>query len=649
MAKTARKDFPPELHEQLRDPLLSSRFWSLVDQISGRVIPFDPNRIAPKLQHTMINFVANTPRMPSVEEGVPGKKRWLGVVASRQTGKSRVSALAVANAIAHNPGQYGAVLADKEDRAIDLFMAILDNQRHMRPDLKVPTVNPGETRQISYYHGGKVRTLTAGASMVGIGRAVDALQWSEVPFCAHAGEVWHGLYPAMRNRSEALVIMESTPAQLHHGGAEFYRDLMAEARVDQGSRFMFLFSAMYESRLNEEPWPKSWTPTIAEQRLLDRFGPGGVYHQGRWADCPVDAPGEVRYMTLQNLAFLRQVRRDDPEVRRNPELVRVFYPFDPLTCWQRAGSAAVPARIIRKVEERSPILVPWDKESPFKRYEEPIPGAQYVLCVDPSGWVGGDPAAFHVLKVYDDLVEQVATYASNQYDPHYVAQLVIEEARYYNDALVIAENNGVGGATMSLLQQAESRGALKRLYYDKIGQNTRPGIAAQGKLDKAFAAMLDVMLDSLVLHDEETVEQLTTYRRDKKVQQGENQEILNPGKLTRGRRRKHHWDRVSALYWGCYAIMEGMVPRRYRPRGGANEAEAVRNADLLPADTDHFDDLDAQQQREVMAELQRRERAERKEQRRLGREAARALKGVGKKARRAASKGRRRVARTGRR
>ena len=357
--------------------------------------------------------------------------------------------------------------------------------------------------------------------------------------------------------------MESTPAELHKPSAEWYRDMCAEARKGMG-RWQFLFAPYFSSSLNERPWDTAWKLTPDELRLLDRYG-----------------PTDPRYLTLENLAFRRHTMRDNVKIRRYPELFNIWYCLDPVTCWVHAGGAAVPSHVLDTHLKR--VVIPWIPGKRYMEYETPEPGAKYVIGVDPAGWMGGDQAAFQILKVWADDWgwEQVATFSSNEVDPPTFARYVIEAAERYNNAEVIVENNGVGLGILSLLELAadpsgmvmkddygnERRYHLKNLYYHALasGVKNKPGISANAKTNaEGLAALIDALMDMLVIRDEETLEQLQSYKRDKEVDANDKWKILNPGDTPKGRRSRHHWDRISALIWACFIARQ--QPLRYRPK-----------------------------------------------------------------------------------
>jgi hypothetical protein len=541
---------------------------------------------------------------------------------------------------------FGAIMADKKERAEDLFTAITFSQNNADLAVRVPTIPNRESRQLTYYHGGKIRTLTVGSDNVGIGRAVGALHWSEVPFCSRAALTWNGMYPALANRREGVVLLESTPAQMTEPGAEFYRDTCAEARRGSvggnagedkyRSRWLFHFSPFYSSRLNERPWGKSWILDKTEQDLLDRFGPGGKAQARAWEGLPLSSPGDVRYLTLENLAFRREVLSMDQMVRRNPALFKVFYPTDPVSCWQRQGGAAIPQHCLDAVERRSGVLVPWTPGATYMEFSAPTEGAQYVLCADPAGWMGGDQSSFHIIEVWADLWKVVATFSSNMHDPHSVAGEIIRVASRYNNAYTIVENTGVGGATIALLEAAHREGRLLRLHYETIGNLDKPGVPAQGRLDKALASLLDGCLDKLQIYDLETWDQLNTYRRDKKVQDGEQRNILRPGETGARKRAKHHWDRISALMWGCYAIARGCVPLRFRLTDQVREK-------YLPADSQNIDNLPREERIAVMQQVDRHLREQERQRIKKMRDELRGVSPRKKKTRRGRKRGRRSI------
>tara|TARA_Y100001938_G_scaffold96062_1_gene131477 strand:- start:5128 stop:5793 length:666 start_codon:yes stop_codon:yes gene_type:complete len=178
------------------------------------------------------------------------------------------------------------------------------------------------------------------------------------------------------------------------------------------------------------------------------------------------------------------------------------------------------------------------------------------MGVDPAGYAARDHAAFQVLKIYDGEWTQVATYGGVT-DPVLFAKKIASIGRKYNNALVAVESNGVGVATLALLEDM----GYPNLYYERA---YKPGIAATSKsLAQMLSYLQDALRDELILHDEDTVGQLGSYREDKSVERSATSEILHSGKANR-RRERHHWDKISALQLACMAAR--YAPRRYKKR-----------------------------------------------------------------------------------
>ena len=451
-----------ELIKQLRDPRVTvPEFCSVVDQRTEDIIQYDADRVCPRLQHSILAFMGDTPRDSD------GMTQWLIVNASRQTTKSTTTALAMANLAEYTPGAFAAIIADKKERAEDLFRAIDISYEYKPEEVKYPTIANRESRQLTFTHKGKIRTLAANQENVGIGRGASYLHMSELPFWNDPADVWFKMGPAFREN--AVIVMESTPAPMSEPGAEWYRDMCAEARKGHG-RFKFLFVPFYESNLNERRWEKAWKPDSTELKLLEKYGPPtGVE--------PVSMKG-AGYLTLENLAFRRRVMEEDKLIRRYPELFFVFYPVNSITCWQQPGGGAIPVHVIERHLEGE--MVPWNPaDNRYMEYEPPRADAVYVIGVDPAGFGSGDQASFQVLELWAEEWRQVATFSSSEADPPEVARYVLEAAKRYNNAEVVVENNGVGAGVLSILELAsdyngvvlvdprgtERRYHLKNLYY----------------------------------------------------------------------------------------------------------------------------------------------------------------------------------------
>jgi len=107
-------------------------------------------------------------------------------------------------------------------------------------------------------------------------------------------------------------------------------------------------------------------------------------------------------------------------------------------------------------------------------WKEPIDGHEYIIGADASEGQGNnnDNCCFQVIDTA--TLEQVAEFYSNIIVPHEFAQVLNEVGIYYNNALIVVENMGPGGAVLSNLQFTLF---YENLYYESLkSANVKPGI-----------------------------------------------------------------------------------------------------------------------------------------------------------------------------
>ena len=94
------------------------------------------------------------------------------------------------------------------------------------------------------------------------------------------------------------------------------------------------------------------------------------------------------------------------------------------------------------------------------------------------------------------------------------------------------------------------------MYYEA---KFKPGFTSTSKsLDQATGWLIDGLLDELVLNDRDTLQQIQTYKNDKRTEESAASEILR-GSASSRRRERHHWDKVSALLMAVVAARRAPV------------------------------------------------------------------------------------------
>ena len=513
----------------LADPAVSLlAYGSVHDQATGQTVRYDPYKITQNLQATLISYYSDPPVSPL------GQNKWLCLLGYRQAGKSLTAELAAYVKTAYNVGWDHVCIADTRSRAEYLHQRVHFCHSHWNETIRSKTVPNREVRQMTFDSntGGKMRVMSGESGAVGIGQSPDSFHGSELPYWADAGQQFTLIYPSMINRDHSLMVLESTAAPLDAPSAEWWHDQCREAKRGL-SRWVYAFFPFWDGKLNQRPWPKDAKLDSTEIDLMHRFSAQGL--------------------KKENLAFRRLMLEVDPEIRRNPDLFNVYYPFDDISCWFSATNSVIHPSLLQR--HKAKVLSPWIPS--YMEYEKPEASAKYVIGVDPAGYAARDHASFQVLKVYDNEWTQVACFADHT-EPIPFSRKILEVARKYNNATVAVESNGVGAAVIALLQEMDCR----NLFYEKA---YRPGIAATSKsVDQMLSWLQEALKDELVLNDSDTVDQLTSYKHDKRVERGASHEILYGSGSGKRRRDRHHWDKISALQMAVTAARR--EPTRYKPK-----------------------------------------------------------------------------------
>lgn len=91
----------------------------------------------------------------------------------------------------------------------------------------------------------------------------------------------------------------------------------------------------------------------------------------------------------------------------------------------------------------------------LKVWEEPEEGGHYIVSGDPAFGhnENNDRSACQVLRCYADCAEQVAEFASPNFQPHQFAWVMMSLAGWYKNSRLIVELNGPGEAVLREMQQ----------------------------------------------------------------------------------------------------------------------------------------------------------------------------------------------------
>jgi len=106
----------------------------------------------------------------------------------------------------------------------------------------------------------------------------------------------------------------------------------------------------------------------------------------------------------------------------------------------------------------------------LKVWEEPDEHGHYVLSGDPAFGHNekNDRSALQVLRCYADCVEQVAEFASPNFQPHQFAWVMMSLAGWYKNSRLIIELNGPGEAMLREMQQLPA--VIQRGYLRPVAE-----------------------------------------------------------------------------------------------------------------------------------------------------------------------------------
>lgn len=398
------------------------------------------------------------------------------------------------------------VVVCQADSENDALKAVCSKLRIMFESLAsagvhIPDLDASTTTWLIPSRDASLRVITAGASEAaaqkkGRGGSIQRLHVTELAFFEHAQVTLNALLECVPSTPDAEVVFESTA----NGAAGYFFDHYQDAKTGKNSFkatfFCWLEQAEYAIAL--EPG-ETISPETERERAVIRAGG-----------------------TLEQLKWYRRKVAD----KKDQDLVDQEYPLDEATCWITGGRLFFDKERVKEL--RSLCSAPFESRDvgrgKLRIFKPAQPGRRYVLPVDPSEGVGGDPAGVPILD--RGTGTHVAT-LHGQFEPwelaKYVAELgrgffvdpsgqrATEIKRCYRDpqdeALVVVERNNHGHAVLQGLIREQRYG---HIY---VGPDKRPGwLTNEVTRAAALAAMQAAIADKHWSSPEaETVEELLRF------------------------------------------------------------------------------------------------------------------------------------------
>ncbi len=173
-------------------------------------------------------------------------------------------------------------------------------------------------------------------------------------------------------------------------------------------------------------------------------------------------------------------------------------------------------------------------------YEHPIPGCNYVLGIDTAKGTSNDYSVIQVLKIINRTkLVQVAVYRCNTISTNNYAQTCIEVSKFYNEAVMMIENNDIGDGVANTIWHT--------FEYDKIINCDPKGIGVRSTKKSKLEANLNLKryMESgwLELFDKRTQYELSRYE--------EVEGKINVFKAI----NNENDDAVTSLIWAVYFLI----------------------------------------------------------------------------------------------
>ena len=186
-------------------------------------------------------------------------------------------------------------------------------------------------------------------------------------------------------------------------------------------------------------------------------------------------------------------------------------------------------------------LNPVARDGDLHIYDQPIAGRTYVLVADVAEGQGLDYSTFSIIDVTQIPYKQVAKYKNNKISPFLFPTLIFTAAKKYNEAFILIEINSIGLQVADILHNELAYENLIKIRNakGKAGQQATPGFTKQMQFGlktsvqtkKIGCANLKSLIenDKLIVNDEDTIMELTTFSAHKQsfaAEEGNNDDLV---------------------------------------------------------------------------------------------------------------------------
>lgn len=295
--------------------------------------------------------------------------------------------------------------------------------------------------------------------------AHNCLVIDEAAFVPGWEEFWTSVFPTISSGTSTKVILTSTPNAMN----DFYYLFSDAVAGDNGFAYTFFDWRAHPNR--DEEWAKTMKSKLGERRFDQEFNCKFFGSTGTLID------GD----SLEYLA-----------ANKKPHIQEKY-------------------------------------DGHFRMHEAPIKDAHYVAIADTAEGLGADSSALTIVKISSLRPKVVAYYKNNKIEIEPYAEVCNALGRYYNEALMLVENNSIGRLTVSKLWDTLFYPNMLRTSTDdretKVnGKGSKPGVRTTMLTKAIGCSTLKSMIEAkeLIVEQPTIINELSTF-----VQKGRSFEAMS--------------------------------------------------------------------------------------------------------------------------
>lgn len=266
----------------------------------------------------------------------------------------------------------------------------------------------------------------------------------EYAFFENVKRLEKGVLASQPKTGLAITVYVSTANGMNH----FYDVVKQAMEPNSGIEHIFLPWHMldeYEKPISKESRLydlDKYEPTAYDMKLFDIFEKEG-YPKEKWLNkiewydyvTSTEAKGDTDYMKSE----YPSTPEESFEASGRPVL-----PLKVINYWLKQEHPYTPISPVAKsngVMSRMRVSFEKDPNSPVRKYLDPQAGHHYMIAVDCAEGYAGDLSAGVMIDV--KTMEEVCSFVVD-YEQNDLAELVVDLAKYYNNAKIVPEKNMAG-------------------------------------------------------------------------------------------------------------------------------------------------------------------------------------------------------------